>query len=606
MSSEPHEPAAPRTTRHTAHRASPPVVGRRQLLRSGTGLGVAGALTGLAGSAHGAAGALAEQAVSGLARARVRGRTTLDLVLRRGEPGPTGWRTVVAEPGEQHRLRLDLAGRPRRGRARRRRALLGFVQISDVHVIDAQSPLRVEWTDRYDDPDAPVGPGLFGSAYRPQEMLSAQVAESMVRQVNAIRRGPATGRRLDLVVQTGDNSDNSQLNEVRWNIDVLDGGRVTPDSGDPTRYEGVADDDPASYDRSYWHPEGTPAGAQDDKPRSRYGFPVVPGLLHAARAPFRAQGLRLPWYTAFGNHDGLVQGNFPLNALFDGVARGGLKVITPPPGLSAGDVVEALSTGQVEGLLTQLATAPGTKQVTPDDDRRLLSRAELVEEHFRTSGLPVGHGFTARNRADGTAYYSFDRGLFRFVVLDTVNPNGESGGSLDATQFAWLEQLLARSTDRYVVVASHHSSTSMDNALVGTGGDVEPRVLGPEVVAALLATPTVIAWVDGHSHRNRITPHAREGGGGFWEVNTASHIDWPQQSRILEVADNRDGTLSIFTTVLDHAAPLGAPGLDSPLALAALSRELAANDWQEATAERSGTPLDRNCELVLPRPRLRR
>lgn len=587
-------------------RAALPTLGRRQLLRGGTGLGAASALTNLSGSAHGASGALAGRAVAGLGRARLRGRTTLDLVLRRGEPGPTGWRAVVTGPGERHRLRLDLAQRPSRGRRRRRRPLLGFVQISDVHVVDAQSPLRVEWTDRYDDPDAPVAPGLFGSAYRPQEMLTAQVAESMVRQVNAVRRGPATGRRLDLVVQTGDNSDNSQLNEVRWNIDVLDGGRVTPDSGDPTRYEGVADDDPASYDRSYWHPEGTPAGARDDLPRSRYGFPVVPGLLDAARAPFRAQGLRLPWYTAFGNHDGLVQGNFPLVELFDGIARGGVKVISPPPGLSAGDVTEALATGQVEALLGELASSPGTKQVTPDDDRRLLSRAALVEEHFRTSGLPVGHGFTARNRADGTAYYSFDRGLFRFVVLDTVNPNGESGGSLDTTQFAWLERLLARSTDRYVVVASHHSSTSMDNALVGTGGDVEPRVLGPEVVAALLAAPTVIAWVNGHSHRNRITPHAREGGGGIWEVNTASHIDWPQQSRIIEVADNRDGTLSVFTTVLDHAAPLGAPGLDSPLALAALSRELAANDWQEATAERSGTPRDRNCELVLPRPRLRR
>ncbi len=601
MSSEPREPVTPRTTHH-----EPPTLGRRQLLRGGTGLGLAGASTGLAGSAHASAGALAGRAVTGLTRARLRGRTTLDLVLRRGEPGPTGWRAVVTGPGERHRLRLDLAERPSRGRRRRRRPLLAFVQISDVHVVDAQSPLRVEWTDRYDDPDAPVAPGLFGSAYRPQEMLTAQVAESMVRQVNAVRRGPATGRRLDLVVQTGDNSDNSQLNEVRWNIDVLDGGRVTPDSGDPTRFEGVADDDPASYDRSYWHPEGTPAGARDDLPRSRYGFPVVPGLLDAARAPFRAQGLRLPWYTAFGNHDGLVQGNFPLVELFDGIARGGLKVISPPPGLSAGDVTEALSTGQVEALLGELASSPGTKQVTPDDDRRLLSRAALVEEHFRTSGLPVGHGFTARNRADGTAYYSFDRGLFRFVVLDTVNPNGESGGSLDASQFAWLERLLARSTDRYVVVASHHSSTSMDNALVGTGGDVEPRVLGPEVVAALLAAPTVIAWVNGHSHRNRVTPHAREGGGGFWEVNTASHIDWPQQSRIIEVADNRDGTLSVLTTVLDHAAPLGAPGLDSPLALAALSRELAANDWQEATAERSGTPRDRNCELVLPRPRLRR
>ncbi len=570
-------------------------------MRGGAGIGVAGALAGMAGSASGLAG----QAVAGLGRARVRGLTTLDLVLQRGEPGANGWRGIVTGPGERHRMRLALSERPRRGRRRRRRPLLAFVQISDVHIVDAQSPLRVEWTDRYDDPGSPLALGLFSSAWRPQEVLSAQVADSMVRQINAIRRGPATGRRLDLVVQTGDNSDNSQLNEIRWNIDVLDGATVTPDSGDLTRYEGVADADPATYDPSYWHPEGTPEGAEDDLPRSRYGFPVVPGLLDAVRRPFRAQGLRLPWYTAFGNHDGLVQGNFPADGVFDAFARGDLKVITPPPSVKQSEVLQALATGKVTDLLAKLVDGPGTKQVTPDEGRRLLSRAQVVEEHFSTGGLPVGHGFTEENRTAGTAYYSFDTGDFRFVVLDSVNPNGQSDGSLDAGQFAWLQELLAASTDRYVVVASHHTSTSMGNRLVGTGGDVAPRVLGPEVVAALLGAPTVIAWVNGHSHRNRITPHAREGGGGFWEINTASHIDWPQQSRILEVADNRDGTLSIFTTVLDHAAPVGAPGLDSPLALAALARELAANDWQEGTKDRAGGKRDRNCELVLPKPRLR-
>ena len=129
-----------------------------------------------------------------------------------------------------------------------------------MHVVDAQSPMRVEWVDRYDDDSAVPATGIFASAYRPHEMLSGQIADAMVRQLNKVAAGPVTGKPLALAIQTGDNSDNSQLNEVRWNIDVLDGGQVRVDSGDLSRWEGVHDGDPTYYDPHYWHPHGTPAG----------------------------------------------------------------------------------------------------------------------------------------------------------------------------------------------------------------------------------------------------------------------------------------------------------------------------------------------------------
>jgi hypothetical protein len=136
---------------------------------------------------------------------------------------------------------------------------------------------------------------------------------------------------------------------------------------------------------------------------------------------------------------------------------------------------------------------------------------------------------------------------------------------------------------------------------------------GDAVRDLLLRFPNVVAWVNGHTHRNAVTPFARPAGspfpGGFWELNTAAHIDWPQQSRVVELVDNGDGTLSIFGTVVDTAAPESNRGrLDSPVALAALSRELAGNDWQSRARPvpgvdgRRGAVQDRNVELLLPAP----
>ena len=99
-------------------------------------------------------------------------------------------------------------------------------------------------------------------------------------------------------------------------------------------------------------------------------------------------------------------------------------------------------------------------------------------------------------------------------------------------------------------------------------------------------------------------------------MTTASHIDWPQQARIIELLETPGG-LVLACTVIDSAAPasLGQVGradpadLADPARLAALARELAANDWQVRdliTADGgagAGTAADRNALLAIDWPR---
>jgi hypothetical protein len=110
---------------------------------------------------------------------------------------------------------------------------------------------------------------------------------------------------------------------------------------------------------------------------------------------------------------------------------------------------------------------------------------------------------------------AMDIGPVRILALDTVNPHGGVGGSLDSDQCAWLVRELDRARDRYVVLATHHGPRTLTSD--ARPPSAAPRVLGREILSILTVHDSVVAWICGTTHersgvRHGAAPH------GFWEL----------------------------------------------------------------------------------------
>ncbi len=517
-------------------------------------------------------------------------------------------------PGEPYKVREDLVKKPKFVFAPPKELFRPILQLSDFQLADEESPARLEHFDT-------TIPGVFG-AYRPQESLQSQTVDAAVRQLNRVR-SPITGKSGALAIVTGDNADNSHENETEQYITLLDGGAVNPNSGNPSfdpdpgllgivcipifyptdTYQGVRGNG------KWYEPDSSSPGQAGDPDgpgyspdeATNFNHPDIQrhiasrdfqGLLDKAQQPFIAMGLNVPWLTVLGDHDNLVQGN-----------------------VASTNFIENLATGckKIKGLV-----GDGLKTVQPDPKRHIATHQEWIAKHLQSPATPgpAGHGFSAAQPDIG--YYSVKKRELRLIGLDSVNQAGGAAGTVDDTQFDWLNQELDKADRKgeKVIVYSHHSLVTMDNPAGLTSNHCGLatssslcNTLGNESLEELYYKHnSVIAHVAGHEHNNRIAPRKEQGSSGsFWEIVLASESDWPQQNGMLEVLDNGNGTFSIFRTIIDHAAvpDIGnSPDLNDPLALASISREISLNDPQgdtgeDGTFDAKGKLLDRNVDLII-------
>ncbi len=373
------------------------------------------------------------------------------------------------QPGESHELRDQLAidavdwdatALPEEAES----AYFAFV-FGDPQFVDQDSPTLLP---RNNDADLP--------AYRPWAEYTPALGDGLMRAMRAFHEE----RTIDYVFVVGDAIENAQNNELEWFISLMNGGMISSDSG-----------------------------ARND---------VIEGPGNDAYDPIMAAGVPagVPWLNVVGNHDILVNGNFPTGLIREvNEDPDALAALSPLlavqnlvlPGLGDADLhrgflppAERIAfTLDIENF--EVTDLPYRKRlfndieeitIPSDADRRQISICDYIEMHADAAGAPLGHGFDAgavdRCRAivaeNGAApaggWYTSDlandlrvialsfgpveggaEGILSRPPADCLTIGGDSCmGNVEYDQIAFLEAELQRASDDGVgvILLSHQSS----------------------------------------------------------------------------------------------------------------------------------------------------
>jgi metallophosphoesterase (TIGR03768 family) len=476
--------------------------------------------------------------------------------------------------------------------------LLSFFTITDIHIADKESPaqpLYYEWSK-------PFGKTCNSSAYSPVVLATTHVLDAAVQTINAIHKKSP----FDFGISLGDACNNTQYNELRWYIDVLDGKVITPSSGDNTGADTI------DYQKKY-----------------------------------KAAGLHksIPWYQVIGNHDQFWMGSCYETDEIQAAHISDVVQITNNSdspceslngtGYYSGVIDGSDPLGAVinSGPMSDYDTRP---TVVADPKRRSLSTSKSssqnwIREFFHTTSKPRGHGFNMVDRSMGEdfACYSFVPKAnipIKIIALDdTCKKQGQpnyAAGSLDQIRLEWLKKELqhGQDHDQLMIIAAHIPFNVYEN-LVTDPTQVSPNqtfmslfipapyegatsvVDDESLLEVLQKYPNLILWISGHRHMNTVTPqiHPHEPTLSFWEVETSSLRDFPQQFRTFKIYRNSNNTLSIVITNVDPAVSEDSPATTSRGNAIATARITSAVTIDDSTSHAI------NAELVVQlTPRMQR
>ncbi len=330
-----------------------------------------------------------------------------------------------------------------------------------------------------------------------------------------------------------------------------------------------------------------------------------------------------------------IPGNGPPQAFFDLIAGPDLGDFLSNPFFLLG-LVGLLSDG-IAAIEAEIDPNFDFSQLIPDpfdpdvDELGIPvttdpGRAFVGTQGFVQALRDNGHGFELDQgacAADFPGGVAPDKGYFaldapsalgqdvpvRMIFLNTAEYPLVAEGGMTQAQWDWLDCQLQLAVDDkvLVVVISHHPADDLLQVVDQESPNLARTCAGPACAQALVSklqsVPNTIAHLVGHGHDNRIIPRqAGTPANSYWEIQTCSIIDWPQQTRILEIVAYQNRVGEIWSTMLDHAL-LSTD--DNHNRLTELARLLAANDAErdnngDLGGEKTASDRNRVLRFLIP------